>query len=198
MARFQLIFSAIGGAVLVGYVSARAFNGTFLIVSSATLLVFAVVGMVVGRWFARVAEGAEADLEADEALRGLDLPEARRRALALLADPNKYFVTAGPGTSPAGVALPPTVRELFARVALVRVRYGDLRLDASEIAPSTFHKGFTVIGSGTDHTEVMVRPDGDAVFVADPDEQDAETFENYPSVYHLLVCNAATVYPENS
>lgn len=199
MERLQLIFSAVAGAGLVGYVAAGGFNRTFLTVAVAALAVFIAAGMLVDRWLARrTPRGAPAVTPQETALRRLDLPEARRRALELLANPAKFRVVAGPGVVPGGISLPPAVGDLFSRFAKVQMEYGDLVLDASTLAPSKVHRGFTAIGSDVAHSEVLVRPDGETVYVADPDERNVKTFEHYPSVYHLLVCNAAVVYPETS
>lgn len=193
MARLQLTFSGLAGAALVGYLAAGGLNGTFVLVAAATLLMFVAVGTGVGRWLRARAPRTGTVSGEEAALRALDGAEVRRRALELLADPEKVRTAAGPAPLPAGLGLPAGVRDLFSRFTSVRMEYGDLVLDGSGIARSTTHKGFIVIGSDTEHAEVLVRPDDETVFIADPDERDVATFENYPSVYHLIVCYAAII-----
>lgn len=192
----QLAFSLVGLSALAGYVWAGAFDGTFLAVAGVTLAVLASAWFAVRRWFARVRERTEAEAPDVTYVRGLDLPDARRQALELLADTKKFRTTPGPARLASDVDLPPAARELFARYARVETCFGDLQLDGPQATPSRIHPGFIAIGSDTEHAEVLTRPGDDTVYVADPDERDVRSFENYPSVYHLIVREAALVYPE--
>jgi hypothetical protein len=121
-------------------------------------------------------------------LESLPLAEARGQALALIANPDWFVTEPSVGVGVIAPQAPPTVRELFGQFSLIRGRYCDCRLVASECAESETESGLLHIGWDDEHVELCTGAQGDIVFRIATDVPGDEAREGaVPSVYHALL-----------
>jgi hypothetical protein len=120
----------------------------------------------------------------------LSIGEAKRRCESLFSDTRIFKCVESTTGGDANIDwLAPYLRELFSRYETIEAIYGDARLGRREIAPSELDSRFIRIGTGIEHTQLVVKPGEEIVYVIDGSETtDDELKENsYPSIYHWLL-----------
>jgi hypothetical protein len=121
-------------------------------------------------------------------LESLLLAEARKQALALIANPDWFVTEPSTGVGTIAPQAPATVRDLFGQFSLIRGRYCDCRLVASECSESETESGLLRIGWDDEHVELCTGAQGDIVFRIATDVPGDEAREgSVPSVYHALL-----------
>jgi hypothetical protein len=124
----------------------------------------------------------------DAWLDALPLPDARAQALDLINKAEWFTTDPGDGSAALPPEAPPTVRELYARYRLIRGRFCDLRLVATDCAVSTADPSLLRIGWDDAHVELCTGSDGDVVYRVANDVPPDEAREGaLSSVYHAIL-----------
>jgi hypothetical protein len=113
----------------------------------------------------------------------------------LLADAQHYRCVEAPVDSESAsrvASLGAVLREFFGRFESVEEVFGDTRLARARIGPAKNKPGLTCIGEDFEFTEIAVAPGSDEILLLWGEGPDDGAPERYPSVYHLLLMNAAT------
>ena len=127
----------------------------------------------------------------------LDLAAARDLAEALLADDEKFLCSVMPPAE-AEVALlsqlGPELRRLLTRYAEIEGVYADFRISRAAMAPAPAALGMWSLGEDGDHTQILVRPNDDRIYIADESGAIDDYTEHYASIYHYIALLGALVY----
>lgn len=132
-------------------------------------------------------------------LAALSDEDVRDRVIKLLADSTKFSVvlTTGPGTVNPSFRPGPMTRDFLARYQAITMRYSDLELMPSRMAPSDLRADLYTLGTTTAHAEVLVAPLADTVFIVDGTEPSERALEDrHRTIYHYLLWISCIVHPE--
>lgn len=183
--------SLVLGALLIAYLTSGRnflkFGAVFAV--SFLLLAFLFFGLVrlmrVRRESNRVYQQAAQQLAA---ARALSQTEAEVRALNLLSDPRLYRIVENPIRGDSLASLGPGLQKFFSRFETVREIKGETSLDRNQIGTSNLCEGFLRIGTDMEHTEIVVRPNEDTIYVIDGTEpEEVPLEEGFPTIYHYIV-----------
>ena len=129
-------------------------------------------------------------------IKGLPLAEAKRRALAALADASRFECERQPAAKGLPAELPSLARELFSTCSAVKAMAGEARLSREEVGPARYRRGLIRIGTNLDATELVVRPGEEPVYEIDGSDADIRELEQggIPSVYHWILVTEEVLY----
>lgn len=186
----QFAASVVLAAVVISYgisdVAGTAFLPTLVIVG----LILGIFGAMFWRFIRRrqPSEDIRRMKDAVDGVHRLSLSEARRRALEVLAD-RERFRTSEPFEGDLPKELPDTVAELFRKHATIETVAGEARLAAAHVGAAKYRRDCLRIGSAEDATELVVLPGQDSVFEIDGSEADEQELASggRPSVYHWVL-----------
>jgi hypothetical protein len=168
--------------LLVGLPSAR---------YMAVALGFNAVLLFAWAFFVRLFEGriskGSAEIRAQERIqRVLSMPfeEVKRRALAMIGDPSKFkCLKVNLSNNPEIEKLGPILKDFFSEFESVNQIGGDFSVSRSAVGASSLRPGLLKIGSDFAHSELVVHPRKDEVFIV----TDAEhVLEGLPTIYHNI------------
>ena len=185
-------WSSLGlGAFLFAYLTSGRSLPRFVVmfIVSFLLLTFLFFGFVrvlkVWKESGRLHEEVERQLAA---ARTLSQTEAEVRALNLLSDPKLYRIVEKPIRGDSLASLGPGLQKFFSRFETVREIKGETSLDRNQIGTSNLSEGFLRIGTDMEHTEIVVRPNEDTIYVIDGTEpEEVPLEEGFPTIYHYIV-----------
>jgi len=131
---------------------------------------------------------SKANREAQEDIqRVLALPfeQVKQHALGLIGDTRRFRVAAVGDLSnnSAMDKLGPVLRDFFSHFESVQEVNGDFFVSRKAVCDSALRPGFLKIGSDFAHSELVVRPGEDRVFIV----TDAKhTLDGLPTIYHNI------------
>jgi hypothetical protein len=116
----------------------------------------------------------------------LSLPfeEVKERALALVADPRRFkYVRSTLSDNTDIEKLGPSLKDFFSNFESIEQVGGDFSVSRSAVGKSSLRQGFLKIGTDFAHSELVVRPGRDEVFiVTDADH----VLDGLPTIYHNI------------
>ncbi len=173
----QIHLSALLGAALVAYLTARGIGVTTVAVFVVCLLV--IDGGVMFFLKQRVHKLRQEGEDFQRSLESVTLDEARSKALEALAKSHHCRPEIQSDSPP--MELPATVSDIFSRYKRVAFRAGDLlELGAKE-------RGFIHVGRTYDGAKLIVREADEGLFESEgPDSLGADARANYPSLLHWI------------
>jgi hypothetical protein len=130
---------------------------------------------------ARDRQGTKRELDR---IKALSSPEARTMALQLLGDPELFQCKAASATDPLPI-LPQSVTDLLTRFDLI-VR-GEFWIGRSALVQTARKPGYRKIGEDFEFTELLVRPDSEAVYVSYGEEPPNAAPEAVATAWHLII-----------
>jgi hypothetical protein len=128
-------------------------------------------------------ERREAKRELDR-IKALSPPEARTMALQLLGDPELFQCKAVSATDPLPT-LPQSVTDLLTRYD--EIIHGEFWIGRSALVQPARKAGYRKIGEDFEFTELLVRPDSEAVYVSYGEQPPDEAPEAVATAWHLII-----------
>jgi len=187
---FQIWSSLALGAFLVAYLMAGRNWTKFAILYVVSfiglaLLFFGFVRvMKVWKHSGELYEQIEAEMRA---VRSLSRREAEEKALGLLTNGKHYRIVENPVSKDSLPALGPELQKFFSRFEEASEIRGETNLNRNAIGPSSLREGFLKIGTDIEHTEIVVRPHEDGIYIIDGTEpEDQAVEESFETIYHYL------------
>jgi len=117
-------------------------------------------------------------------IKALSPPEARAMALQLLGDPELFQCKAASATDPLPT-LPQSVTELLTRYD--EIVHGEFWIGHSALVQPARKAGYRKIGEDFEFTELLVRPDSEAVYVSYGEQPPDEAPEAVATAWHLII-----------
>ncbi|MCI0620232.1 MAG: hypothetical protein L0387_00905 [Acidobacteria bacterium] len=193
---FQIGLTALLAAHVLGFLWIRNANIRYTGIALGLYWLLAVLYI---NWIARLAaarkDGGVAIDKEEEALLSLSIEEAKRRATSVLRDQRRFTVMVRPGVDDTLLkVLAPGLAQFFSEYESVRAVRGDLYLARNAISASSLKGGLIRIGTDIEHSEVVVKPGDEPVYVTDGTESADEELETYPSIYHHVLITDHTLY----
>jgi hypothetical protein len=133
----------------------------------------------------------------------IPIKDARSEAIRHLSDTRKFRCVAGRSESisfNSDIVLPSLVVQFFTRYDHVEETMGDVRLSRSLIGPSLIDTRFTRIGTGGEHSEIVVQPGSEDVYTMDGLESATSdgSLDWYPTIYHFIVMSVRILHPDSA
>ena len=193
--RLQFLLSALLGIGFVGYLVWDVWGVPLTISVPVAALVVGGAAVALWKWSSR-AKPLSGMHQAVADIKGLPLAEAKRRALAALADPSRFECVREPVAGALPGDLPSLVRELFSTYSSVKAVAGEAHLSREQAGPARYRRGFVRIGTNLDDTELVVRPGEEPVYEIDGSEADEREIEQggIPTVYHWILVTEEVLY----
>ena len=108
----------------------------------------------------------------------------KQHALVLLADTQRFKrVTANLSSNPAIERLGPIIRDFFSHFESVTEINGEFSISRRTVGDSSLRPGFLRIGCDFSHSELVVKPGEDHVFIATDSEH---KLDRLPTIYHNI------------
>ena len=141
--------------------------------------------------FAKLIQGLKSRSTADRTAkediqRVLALPfeQVKQHALELISDQHRFrSVTDNLSNNPTIEKLGPVFREFFSHFESVEEVNGDFAVSRQSVADSALRPGFLKVGSDFEHSELVVRPGEDRVFIVTDSEH---VLDGLPTIYHNI------------
>ncbi len=186
-------FCMFAASAATAWFIASVWHAPFVPAFLVCVVVFGALGGLVSRGLQRPTRADAMTADVESSLRRMPLEVARRRALTLVSDPERFVVEKGLGPVPDVVKpMPDTVKDFFREIASVSMRYGDMKLERNSIRRLEGAPGLLAIGTGAADSLVVARASSGEVFETDLNDDGAE--HAMPSIYHWLLLEAFHVY----
>jgi hypothetical protein len=141
--------------------------------------------------FAKLLHGLKSRTTADRTARediqrvlALPFEQVKQHALELVSDQRRFrSITDNLSHNPAIEKLGPVLRDFFSRFESVEEVNGDFAVGRQSVADSALRPGFLKVGSDFEHSELVVRPGEDRVFIVTDSEH---VLDGLPTIYHNI------------
>ena len=184
---YQAALAVAVASHLVAYFLVGLPNARYMAVALGLNVVFLYVFAFSVRLVERVKSKGTAEIRAKERIQrvlSLPLEEVKQRALALIADPRRFrSVRVNLSDNPEIQKLGPILKDFFSEFESLEQIGGDFSASRPAVGESSLRPGFLKIGSDFAHSEFVVRPRQDEVFIV----TDAEhVLDGLPTIYHNI------------
>jgi hypothetical protein len=128
-----------------------------------------------------VGQKAKEDIEK---VLALPFEQVKQRAVELISDTLRFrSITDHLSNNPLIERLGPVLQDFFAHFESVEEVNGEFFVSRQAVTDSTLRPGFLKIGSDFEHSELVVRPGEDRVFIVTDSEH---VLDGLPTIYHNI------------